>query len=314
MNKNSRCKVISKIRLSIIVAFSFCFMAKAHAEVRTIYYLPYASYQINYTGNVYQSKQVIFLGTVRSTTCDENHSASFQGQIQVQFIQHIESNYEAKLGVRAQWTERIGYWRWDTGEELLGMYKRIAARYPNVEYIDTFYFNCGAKQTYSLVKSGNFSDFGSQTGSWGKGQYSQYGIWWNSRQARSSAQVVTLKQDDPMYTQHGIQTALLITNQSPRGPHVYGTTVQQIRANPGQTYKITIWAASENTPNDSAVSIAIEPTWAKRPIVIKGGSYGWTKYEGKFQTDASGVIELRILTEDVCKIWLTGLGIAPAEN
>jgi len=314
MNKNGRSKIISGIRLGIIVAFSLCFMAKAQAEVRTVYYLSYADYRIMYTDNVYQSSQVIFLGTVRSVTCKVNDQASIQGMIQKQFTDHIESNYGSRLGVRAELQERIGYWRWDTGEELLGMYKRIAERYPNVEYIDTFFLNCGATQAYNLVQSGNFSGFGSQSGPWGKGQYSQNGIWWNSGQAKSSAQTVNLRSDDTLSLQYGIQTALLITNQSPRGPHAYGTTVQRIQAKSGQTYKITIWAASENTPNDSAVSIAVEPTWGKRPIVIKGGSYGWTKYEGKFQADASGVIELRILTEDVCKIWLTGFALAPDEN
>jgi len=298
--------------LGIIVAFCFYLRAEPQARVRTIYYLPYASYWINYTGELYNSKQVIFLGTVRSTTCKESDRASFQWMIQGQFSRHIESNYGNRLGVRAELAERIGYWRWDTGEELLGMSERIAKRYPNVEYIDTFFFNCGATQTqtYNLVQGGNFSDFGNQNGAWGKGQYSQNGIWWNSGKAQSSAQTVTLKPDDTLYLQHGIQTALLITNQSKRGPHLYGTTVQRIQGKPGQTYNITIWAASENTPNNSAVSIAVEPTWAKRPIVIKGGTYNWTKYEGKFQADASGVIQLRILTEDVCKIWLTGFSLA----
>jgi len=62
------------------------------------------------------------------------------------------------------------------------------------------------------------------------------------------------------------------------------------------------------------VTIAVEPTWAKRPIHIKGGSYGWTPYEGTFQVDSSGVIQLRILTEDVCKIWLTGVTLTPDQN
>ena len=170
------------------------------------------------------------------------------------------------------------------------------------------------EQRGELVKGGNFSDFGSPDGPWGKGQYSQHGIWWNSGNAVSNAQTVTLKLNDTLYTQHGIQTALLITNQSSRAGNVYGTTVQQIQAVPGQTYRITIWAASENTPSNSAVTIAVEPTWAKRPISIKGGSYDWTLYEGYFQADASGVIQLRILTEDVCKIWLSGLTLIPAGN
>jgi hypothetical protein len=314
MNKNDRRKALVGIRVGLIIALSLCFTVDAQAKLRTLYYLPYANFQIQYKPNPYQSKQVIFLGTVRSTTCNEKNRASFRWMIPTQFTKHIESKYGDRLGVRAEWQERLGYWRWDSGEELIALRERIAKRYPNVEYIDTFFFDCGATQSFNLIQSGNFSDFGSQNSAWGKGQYSQHGIWWNSGKAQSSAQTVTLRSDDKLYMQQGIQTALLITNKSPRGPHVFGTTVQQIKGQPGQTYRITIWAASENTPNNNAVSIAVEPTWGQRPINIKGGTYSWTRYEGKFTADASGVIQLRILTEDVCKIWLTGFDLAPDEN
>jgi hypothetical protein len=160
MSKNSTRKTLWKMGLGIQLALSLGFAVEAKAGYRTIYYLPYASYQINYTGNLYQSEQVIFLGTVRSVVCDESQQNSIQGEIQLQFTQYIESQYRARLGVRYQWQERLGYWRWDTGEELLGMHKRIAERYPLVEHITTFYFNCGGL-AQKILSSGRFkSDAG----------------------------------------------------------------------------------------------------------------------------------------------------------
>jgi hypothetical protein len=132
----------------VILVLALGLVTKASAGMRTICYLPFANYQINYTGNVFQSKQVIFLGTVRCTMCDDTQSVSFQGQIQVQFTGHIESLYGSRLGVRHEWQERLGYWRWDSPEELLGMHQRIAARYPNIVHVDTFYYNCAASTAF----------------------------------------------------------------------------------------------------------------------------------------------------------------------
>lgn len=167
-------------------------------------------------------------------------------------------------------------------------------------------------QSDNLVQDGTFSTFGSLSGPWGQGEWGEYGIWWNSGSAASTAEIVSLTADDYMYMQYGITTALLITNPSPRGGNVFGTTVQRIQATPYQTYAISLWAASRDTPNNNAVSIAVETEWAERPIVLQGGSYGWTRYEGTFRTDESGIIQLRILTEDICTVWLTGILISPS--
>ena len=108
-----------------------------------------------------------------------------------------------------------------------------------------------------------------------------------------------------------MKTCLMINNVTPRGPDMFGTTAQVIQASPNQTYTIAVWAASNETPNDDAVSIAVDYNWSERAITIRGGTYDWTQYSGTFSTDASGVIYLRILTEDRCQIFLTGLYIGP---
>ena len=165
----------------------------------------------------------------------------------------------------------------------------------------------GTLQSGNLVQDGTFSTFGSLSGPWGQGEWDEFGIWWNSGSAASTAEIVSLTADDYMYMQYGITTALLITNPSPRGGNVFGTTVQRIQATPNQTYEISLWAASRDTPSNNAVSISVESNWGERPINLQGGSYGWTRYAGTFRTDESGIIQLRILTEDICTVWLTGV-------
>jgi hypothetical protein len=172
----------------------------------------------------------------------------------------------------------------------------------------------GSQQAENLVQDSTFAAFGNAGGAWGQGETWEEGnaVWWNSHSAGSTAEIYYLSTDDYMYTQFGITTALQITNPSRRADYVYGTTAQRIQASPNQTYTVSLWAASSDTPNDNAVSIAVESSWGERPIRLPGGSYGWTRYEGTFRTDSSGIIMLRILTEDVCTIWLTGLHIGPS--
>jgi len=136
-------KVFMKIRISVIFVFVFCFLAKAENNPRTIYYLPFAVYMVNETGEIYGSKQVLFLGALRSTTCNENDMYSYESWIRKQFYDHIENLYKANLGVHHDLEGRYGYYRWEDGqEELLGIYESLAARYPNKVFVNTFYFNC----------------------------------------------------------------------------------------------------------------------------------------------------------------------------
>ncbi len=139
-----------------MAAFAFFFTGEARAGARTIYYLPYSSYWVNYTGHPYNSTQVIFLGNVRSTVCEENFAVGIEGQIRVQFTNHIERLYGSRLGVRHEWSERIGYWRWDNGNELIGMHERIAKHYPHVVYVGDFFFDCGGGIQSFNLSSGYF--------------------------------------------------------------------------------------------------------------------------------------------------------------
>jgi hypothetical protein len=170
----------------------------------------------------------------------------------------------------------------------------------------------GNPQPRNLVQDSRFAAFGSPGGRWGQGDLSQYGIWWNSGGAQSTAEVVSLLSGDDMYEQFGITTALQIDNPTPHGGHVLGTTVQRIQAEPNQMYRISLWAVSQDTYSNGAVNIAVTSSWTERPISLPGGTYGWTKYEGTFWTDSSGIIQLRILSEDICTVWLTDLAVGPA--
>lgn len=111
-------------------------------QPRTVYYLPYAMYYVNATGRRNQSKQWVFIGTVKSTRCDFKKRFGYRGQIQSQFSEHIEGYYKSSLGVRHSLAERIGYWRFDTPAQLVGMRARIARRYPNVISVPDFVWYC----------------------------------------------------------------------------------------------------------------------------------------------------------------------------
>jgi hypothetical protein len=166
----------------------------------------------------------------------------------------------------------------------------------------------------NFVLDGNFADFGKPGGPWGTGAYSNYGIWWNSKNAKSNANKILLKPDNFLYKKYGIQTALYLSNKSPAAPHVFGTTAQKIKVTPNQKYTLTLWAASKDLSRTGAVNILVDPTWAKRLIYVKGGNTEWTKYSATFNTGDANYIDLRIISEDVGKVWLTGLSIFKANE
>lgn len=151
----------------------------------------------------------------------------------------------------------------------------------------------------NLVQLGNFERFSRP---WGTGQYSSYGLWWCSRGANAKARAVRLSQ--PVY---GIRTALRINNQSTRAPHVYGNTSQRISAKPNTDYRISLWAAAQNLRSNGAVNIAYEVSWTKRPICLKGGTYKWSYYAATLNTGVANYIDLRIISEDVGSVLITGI-------
>ncbi|MDX1606695.1 MAG: DUF642 domain-containing protein, partial [Candidatus Competibacterales bacterium] len=152
----------------------------------------------------------------------------------------------------------------------------------------------------NLVRDPSFSGFGNPSGAWGTGvQYGQYGIWWNSRNARSTARTVDIASD--VY-----RTALYINNQSVRSPHVFGTTAQRISVTPGRTYRVSLWARARNLRSNGAINIVVDPEWKVRPINLTGGTYDWQQFSGTFQA-ARDYVDLRIISEDIGEAWLTGM-------
>ncbi len=288
------------------------------------------SHVVAYISNVYadlRQAMSIYLDArtqrlVWDSTCDSQYAAVgfFFGRANIAGISgdmsglnsHISSMRQAiQVGVRENELKLCGFGYepdWRALTIFSGDTSEASFATSHQQMVDIIW-GTSAQQSENLVQDGMFSTFGSAGGAWGQGDWEEYGVWWNSGGAGTTAETVSLSADDYMYTQFGITTALRITNPSPRGSHVFGTTVQHIQASPHQTYRISLWAASRDTPNNSAVSIAVTSSWSERPISLQGGTYGWTRYEGTFQTDSSGIIQLRILTEDICTIWLTGLHI-----
>lgn len=158
----------------------------------------------------------------------------------------------------------------------------------------------------NLVRQGNFSGFGQGGGPWGTGLYSQNGIWWNSRNAGSSAQVVNLNENQR--PAGGTASALYIRNPSGRSPNVFGTTSQRIAVIPGQTYEIRLLASANNLATNGGVNIAVDPAWRVRPLHLPQGSYGWTEFTGSFTADAN-FIDLRIISEDRGEVWITDVSM-----
>ncbi|EKD38456.1 MAG: hypothetical protein ACD_75C00729G0001, partial [uncultured bacterium] len=109
---------------------------------------------------------------------------------------------------------------------------------------------------YNLLRNG---DFEAGLGFWGKGQYGDKGVWWNSGNCRSN-----------VFAQKGSgrdgNAALYISNPTPRGPNVFGTTVQQLAIQPGKEYYITLFAKGKGLASGGAINISVDPAWKIRPI------------------------------------------------
>lgn len=152
------------------------------------------------------------------------------------------------------------------------------------------------KTDYNLLRNG---DFEAGLGFWGKGQYGDKGVWWNSGNCQSNA-----------FTQKGRDgnAALYISNPTPRGPHAFGTTVQQIAIQPGKEYRITLYAKGKGLASGGAINIIVDPAWRIRPIHLPAGSFDWQKFEGTFKLPSS-TAEFRILSEDIGEVWIDDIRI-----
>ncbi|OGR17322.1 MAG: hypothetical protein A2X81_08480 [Desulfobacterales bacterium GWB2_56_26] len=158
------------------------------------------------------------------------------------------------------------------------------------------------KTDYNLLRNG---DFEAGLRLWGKGQYGDKGVWWNSGNCRSNALAQKGSGRDG-------NAALYISNPTPRGPHAFGTTVQQIIIQPGKEYRITLYAKGKGLASGGAINISVDPAWTIRPIHLPAGSFDWRKFEGTFKLPSS-TAEFRIISEDVGEAWIDDIRITEAE-
>ncbi len=152
----------------------------------------------------------------------------------------------------------------------------------------------------NLVRDPNFANF--MSGPWGRNVlYGQYGIWWNSRNARTTAQLVNL-------TGGNIPTALRIINNSGRAAHVYGTTAQRINVQRGGTYQISFLGQARNLASNGGITITVDPQWKVAPIHMPKGTYNWQKFTGTFVASAN-YIDLRIISQDRGEVLITSMNM-----
>jgi TolB-like protein len=157
------------------------------------------------------------------------------------------------------------------------------------------------KTAYNLLRNG---DFEAGLGFWGKGQYGDKGVWWTSGNCRSNAFARKGSGRDG-------NAALYIDNPTPRGPNVFGTTVQQIVIQPGKEYRISLYAKGKGLASGGAINISVDPAWTIRPIHLPAGSFDWRKFEGTFKLPSS-TAEFRIISEDVGEAWIDDIGVTEA--
>jgi len=145
---------------------------------------------------------------------------------------------------------------------------------------------------------------------WGTGHYESgdfsFGIWWNSGQCRSYAKT------DGAVTHSG-QASLRITNLSPGGPHVFGTTSQRIRAiAPNSLYEISVWARARSA-SPGTVQFVMDPGWHVRPLSLPGGTWDWKLFRVQFDSGDLSFIDLRLLSLAPGTVWLDGLSLRRLE-
>jgi hypothetical protein len=160
----------------------------------------------------------------------------------------------------------------------------------------------------NYARDPHFAQFTSGN-AWGTGLYSNFGIWWNSRNADSRATVVNLGGNRPPNS--SASTALYLVNNSGRTPHVFGSTSQRITVRKGARYTVSFWGAARNLASRGAVNIAVDPQWNIRPISMDAGSYGWTFFSGTF-TAPDNYVDLRIIFEDRGEVWITEMTLTDA--
>lgn len=138
---------------------------------------------------------------------------------------------------------------------------------------------------------------------WGTGLYSDYGVWWNSMNCQSVAEIDSWNSRSGRYSLH-------IVNLSPRHPHVFGNMSQRISIEPKRRYLISLWAKAKDLASASAVNTPVDPGWFIRPIQLPAGTFDWTQFQGEFSLDAN-YADIRILIEDTGEVWIDDIEVKP---
>jgi CHAT domain-containing protein len=161
-----------------------------------------------------------------------------------------------------------------------------------------------SSQDRNLVVGGDFED-GLQP-PWGTGHYESgnfnFGIWWNSKTCKSYA-----KTDSQI--KHQGQSSLRITNFTPPGAHLFGTTSQRIRGiKPNTLYELSVWAKAQDIePN--AVQFVMDAGWHIRPLALPGGTYGWRPFTVQFNSGDLNFVDLRVLILNTGTVWLDQISL-----
>jgi hypothetical protein len=120
--------------------------------------------------------------------------------------------------------------------------------------------------------------------------------WFNSGVCKSHAEI------DKNVKKSG-QASLHIVNSSTRAPNVYGRTFQEVKIEPSQRYRISLWAKAKDLGSKGAVTVIVDDAWKVRPIALDKGTYDWTLFSGEFSLPANE-IALNILSEDAGEAWI----------
>lgn len=141
---------------------------------------------------------------------------------------------------------------------------------------------------------------------WGTGHYESgnfnFGIWWNSSTCQSFA-----KSDSQI--RHEGSSSLRVTNLTPAGDHLFGTTSQRIRGiKPNTLYELTVWAKADELSH-GAVQFVMDAGWHNRPLALPGGSYDWKPFKTQFNSGDLNFFDLRILTLNTGTVWLDQLSL-----
>lgn len=139
-------KIALFIGCFFFISQSFAQNPDPNQQRKTIYYVPYSLYWVNYDAskpNHTNSVQVMFIGSVESTTCTYGHRYSWNGLISSGFRDHVEAYYKNKLGAKHSRTkDGGGFWRLDSPAEVASFRARMAKRYPRVVLVSDYRFYC----------------------------------------------------------------------------------------------------------------------------------------------------------------------------